>query len=179
MTKRNDTFVKKERDFYPTPKKAVEPLLPFLSHGTSFCEPCAGNGALINHLEEAGHMCLAPFDIEPQSPLITQKDVFDLTPEDVELCDLIITNPPFTWKLLFPLASHLISLNKPVFLLLPADQAHNIRFSPLLKDCFAIISIGRVKWFEDTKVGGMDNYAWYGFQNFYGGLPQFYGRIKE
>ena len=53
MGKRSD-FERKPRDFYPTPIEAVEPLLPHLPEGFKFAEPCAGNGALIEHLESKG-----------------------------------------------------------------------------------------------------------------------------
>ena len=45
-------------DFYPTPKAAVLPLIPFLraSGVRSFAEPCAGDGDLIRHLEEFGFL---------------------------------------------------------------------------------------------------------------------------
>ena len=53
MGKRSD-FERKPRDFYPTPIEAVYPLLPHLPDGFSFAEPCAGDGALIEHLETKG-----------------------------------------------------------------------------------------------------------------------------
>ena len=65
MGKRSD-FERKPRDFYPTPMEAVEPLLPHLSEGFKFAEPCAGNGALIEHLETKG-VCMWASDIEPQA----------------------------------------------------------------------------------------------------------------
>ena len=50
MGKRSD-FERKPRDFYPTPIEAVYPLLEHLEENFLFAEPCAGDGALINHLE--------------------------------------------------------------------------------------------------------------------------------
>jgi hypothetical protein len=47
-------FARRERDFYPTPAEAVVPLLPHLSPRTRFSEPCAGDGALIDHLTARG-----------------------------------------------------------------------------------------------------------------------------
>jgi len=46
MGKRS-SFKRVERDFYPTPREAVLPLLLHLEYGTAFSEPCAGDGALI------------------------------------------------------------------------------------------------------------------------------------
>ena len=65
MGKRSD-FERKPRDFYPTPIEAVYPLLPHLPEGFTFAEPCAGNGALIDHLETKG-TCMWASDIEPQA----------------------------------------------------------------------------------------------------------------
>lgn len=163
MTKTQGVYEKRPRDFYPTPFKAVEPLKGFLSTGLTFCEPCAGDGALVKHIESLFQAeCFLPVDIEPQADWIIKGDAIDLNEEAVQYCDLIITNPPFTWSVLKPLMEKWISL-RPTVLLLPADFMHNIRFSPFLKTCWFIKSIGRVKWIEDSKSGGVENYAWYMF----------------
>lgn len=178
MAKRSN-YEKRPRDFYPTPAKAVEPLQGVLRPNFTFCEPCAGNGALVSHLEVGFQAnCFFPSDIEPQADWITKKDGLDLTAEDVEFCDMIITNPPFTWNVLKPLMDVWIPL-KPTILLLPADFIHNIRFGPYLEYCQAIVSIGRVKWIEDSKVSGMENYMWAFFATEKVDSTQFIGRKKE
>lgn len=53
MGKRSN-FKREQFDFYPTPLSAVIPLLPHLPKEVSFCEPCAGEGHLIWHLEGGG-----------------------------------------------------------------------------------------------------------------------------
>ena len=50
MGKRSD-FERKPRDFYPTPIEAVEPLVEHLPKTFDFAEPCAGDGTLVNHIE--------------------------------------------------------------------------------------------------------------------------------
>ena len=52
MGKRSN-FERREADFYPTPRPAVLPLIPYLRSGgiRTFAEPCAGDGALVRHLE--------------------------------------------------------------------------------------------------------------------------------
>ena len=67
MGKRSD-FERVERDFYPTPWQAVEPLVPHLPEEFAFAEPCAGDGALVNHIEtlKEGGWCSWASDIEPQ-----------------------------------------------------------------------------------------------------------------
>ena len=57
MSKRyRDRFERRERDFYATPLSSVLPLAPHLraARVKSFCEPCAGNGDLVRHLESLG-----------------------------------------------------------------------------------------------------------------------------
>ena len=46
-------FELKDNYFYPTPFEAVLPLVYYLKPG-AFIEPCAGDGRLIEHLEEFG-----------------------------------------------------------------------------------------------------------------------------
>ena len=53
MGKRSN-FERREADFYPTPRAAVLPLIPYLRGIRSFAEPCAGDGALVRHLEGFG-----------------------------------------------------------------------------------------------------------------------------
>ena len=180
MTKTQGVYEKRPRDFYPTPAKAVTPLTKHLQQNFSFCEPCAGNGALVGHLERMFNaVCFLPLDIEPQADWITKGDGNSLTAEAVEYCDCIITNPPFTWNVLQPLMDKWIGLRQTI-LLLPADFLHNLRFAPYLDVCERVVSIGRVKWLEDSKATGVENYAWYFFDKDkdVGNTTQFYGRTK-
>ena len=68
MGKRSD-YERVERDFYPTPWQAVEPLIPHLPKNFAFAEPCAGDGALVRHIETLieGAWCSWASDIEPQT----------------------------------------------------------------------------------------------------------------
>ena len=43
MGKRSN-FERREVDFYPTPRAAVVPLIPYLARVRTFAEPCAGDG---------------------------------------------------------------------------------------------------------------------------------------
>ena len=175
MTKTQGQFEKRPRDFYATPAKAALPLELFLPPTFTFAEPCAGDGALVGHLEGFGGSCLLPLDIEPQADWITRGDANNLNDEAVEYCDFIITNPPFTWNVLKPLMEKWIDL-RPTILLLPADFMHNVRFGPFLTYCEKIVSIGRVKWIEGSKGGGVENYAWMFFNQHNNKPTEFYGR---
>ena len=162
MGKRQQNFEKKSRDYYPTiDPDAVKPLIPFIK-GLKVAEPCAGNGDLSMLLEPD---CKVVFecDIEPQNKHIYKTNALDLTIDAVWDCDAIVTNPPFTWRLLQPLLDHLPTL-LPTWLLLPADVAHNKRMGPYMNRCRFIVSVGRLYW-VDNKVKGVDNYAWFKFVN--------------
>lgn len=177
MSKRSDQFERKPRDLYPTPEKAVGPLLPHLPNQSQFDEPCAGNGELINHLEAAGHVCAGASDIHPMSKNIDTLDALNISE-----ChgDLFITNSPWPQKngRGEPVLSLIIHLSgiAPTWLLLPADFAHNAYFSAVACRCQKIVSVGRVKWIKGSKHTGKDNAAWYLFDKPDDGLTAFYGR---
>jgi len=159
MGKRSD-FKRVERDFYPTPMEAVLPLLPHLKPTTLFVEPCAGNGALMEHLEEHGHLCTDAFDIEPQRDGIRQVDA--LSDWNHAIGNVIITNPPWDRKILHPMIEN-FRLKMPTWLLFDADWMHTRQSAPFMPYCKKIVSVGRVKWIPDSKMTGKDNCAWYYF----------------
>ena len=174
MGKRSD-FKRRDRDFYPTPVKAVEPLIPHLSSSFTYVEPCAGGGDLIDALdtfEGVAHdgkfspKCYGASDIEPgiskYGVRFAQKDAFDIedVPRDI---DLFITNPPWDRNILHPLIIHLIGM-RPTWLLFDADWMHTRQSAPYLRNfCKRIVSVGRIKWIPDSPHTGKDNCAWYLF----------------
>jgi len=172
MGKRSN-FERVERDFYPTPLEAVLPIVPHLKENTRFSEPCAGDGQLVKHLEQLGHTCVWQSDIEPQSDFIAERSVFDLT--DTHGADVFITNPPWNRKILHPLIEHLSDMG-PTWLLFDADWMHTKQSVPFMDRLHKIVSIGRVKWIEDSKSTGKDNCCWYLFDAKHDGETKFYGR---
>jgi hypothetical protein len=159
MGKRSD-FKRVERDFYPTPMEAVLPLLPHLKPTTLFVEPCAGDGALMDHLEAHGHLCTDAFDIEPQREGIRQVDA--LSDWNHAIGNVIITNPPWDRKILHPMIDN-FRVKMPTWLLFDADWMHTRQSAPFMPYCRKIVSVGRVKWIPDSKMTGKDNCAWYYF----------------
>jgi len=157
MGKRSD-FARVPRDFYPTPAEAVGPLLRHLVSGTKFIEPCAGDGALVDHLTGAGHRCIQASDIAPQRADVREQDALTIcwTPE------AYITNPPWDRRILHPLIVHL-SDQAPTWLLFDADWIHTRQAVPFLPRLRRIVSVGRVKWIPDSKMTGKDNCAWHLF----------------
>lgn len=161
MGKRSD-FERVERDYYPTPRDAILPLIPHLHVGDQFIEPCAGNGAMIDVLREFGLVCVGALDIEPQRADIPKGNA--LAASNVGDADLFITNPPWDRDILHPLILHLSSL-LPTWLLFDADWMHTLQATSLGARCRKIVSVGRVRWIEGSDNDGKDNAAWYLFND--------------
>ena len=158
MGKRS-AFKRAKGDYYRTPLDPVRPLLPFLPPGTHYVEPCAGDGALIRHLDFFGHKCVAAIDIKPKHPQIMSADARTVKFPGAMLA---ITNPPWTRALLHPIIIAL-SDQMPTWLLFDADWMHTRQAVPYLARCKMIVSVGRVKWFPRSKHVGKDNCCWYLF----------------
>ena len=174
MGKRSN-FERVPRDFYPTPRAAVLPLIPHLPKEFSYWEPCAGDGALIDHLADlAGVIYCAASDIEPRCS-IPQSDALRPQPSSRTSVDLIITNPPWDRKILHPMIEHFCAMS-PTWLLFDADWMHTKQSSPYMKWCRKVVSVGRVKWLPDSKMTGKDNCAWYLFDQSAEGDTVFIGR---
>ena len=172
MGKRSD-FDRVPRDFYPTPEAAVLPLLPHLPTGFfSYWEPCAGDGALIDHLPG---FCFSATDIEPHRHDITTADALTCDHRHEHGADYIITNPPWDRKILHPMIAH-FSAMKPTWLLFDADWMHTKQSAEYMQWCRKIVSVGRVKWIPDSKMTGKDNCAWYLFDQNTSGPTVFVGR---
>jgi hypothetical protein len=178
MGKRSN-FVRRERDYYSTPKAALLPLLPHLAPGTHFIEPCAGDGRLVRYLEQHGHVCVDAFDIEPQHSSVDRDDALEAVyvPERGQpIPDCVVTNPPWDRAFLHPFIEHW-RVQMPTWLLFDADWMHTKQATPFLPFCRKIVSIGRVKWIEGSANTGKDNAAWFLFDaapgdtRFYGRLP--------
>ena len=174
MGKRSD-FERKPLDFYPTPYAALKPLLRHLRPQIRFAEPCAGNGRLIDMLRAEGHQCVAAFDIVPQRDDITMRDASFMSAEHLNMADMIITNPPWDRTPLHQIIQRCLA-TVPAWLLFDADWMHTRQATPFLPHCKKIVSVGRVKWIEDSDMAGKDNCCWYLFDGTFKGFPVFYGR---
>jgi hypothetical protein len=161
MTKRNPGLARNPRDFYPTPAKAVEALLPWLQEekGKRFAEPCCGKRDLINHLMGNGYLCTYAADIS------MGLDVMQWMPRLNDF-DFTCTNPPWHRPTMHEMILHLVRATaKPVWLLIDADWMHTKQAAPYIGlYCTHIVSIGRVRWMEGTTMDGYDNSAWYRFK---------------
>jgi hypothetical protein len=173
MGKRSD-FERIPKDKYPTPREAVLPLLPHLEPRTRFIEPCAGDGRLVHHLEAFGHVCIEAFDIEPQHEDVYEDDALTYVDSDIRAGEVCITNPPWTRTILHPLIERW-RVQMPTWFLFDADWVHTKQSTPFMPYCRKIVSVGRVRWIEGSKMTGKDNVAWYRFEAT-SGVTQFFGR---
>ena len=176
MGKRSN-FERVERDYYPTPMEAVEPLIDHLPLFFDYVEPCAGDGRLIDHIHTltggAGD-CLYACDIEPKRDDIVQFDALDIDFGGYNVFDYCITNPPWDRKFLHPFIDHWIEL-APTWLLFDADWMHTKQSAALMTYCARVVSVGRIKWFGNMT--GKDNCCWYLFDKGHRGPTEFYGRL--
>lgn len=161
-----------DRDFYPTiDADAIVPLIKWFEKKyprvdapyVSYVEPCAGNGSLVSLLAKY-LSCEYAIDIEPGADFVYKQDCLDITFGDIWFgsASYFITNPPFKWSSLQPILNALPNL-LPTWLLLPADMMHNKRMGPYMEKCSDIVSVGRLYWFADKPIKGVDNYCWYLF----------------
>jgi hypothetical protein len=171
MGKRSD-FARIPRDFYPTPYEAVVPLFPHLPAGASYCEPCCGDGALIEHLSRHGFRLKCAFDVDPKMDAYCMDATINWSDGDP---DFYITNPPWDRRILHPIIANL-SRHRPTWLLFDADWMHTRQSTPFMPYLRKIVSVGRVKWIPDSKMTGKDNCAWYLFDQSSDAPAQFIGR---
>jgi hypothetical protein len=173
MSKRApDRFKRRKGDFYPTPPKAIWPVIPFLeAEGIrTFAEPCDGNGAMRRELESHGFKCVHSGDKNRGQDALLQTDFNN--------AERIITNPPHTREFMHPLILHLCSI-APTWLLIDSDWAQTQQSAPFMKLCTTIVSIGRVRWIENSESDGLDNFSWYRFDAKNEGPTIFQGRTPK
>ena len=169
-------YERHDRDFYATPPEAVDALLPYIDHVTIYDEPCAGDGALMIALGRANKKIIFAGDIEPQSVGIAQRNALE-----IERCggDAFITNPPWQRDILHDLIAHLSAI-APTYFLMDAGWAHTKQAIPYMDYCQAIISVGRLKWISDSPSAGMEDTAWYLFDQSHAGTgTQFFARRDD
>jgi hypothetical protein len=164
MGKRS-SFERIPRDFYPTPRAAVVPLIPHLRGVRSFAEPCCGDGQLVRHLESFGLRCAYAGDI------VDGQDA--LARASYGMIDAIITNPPYRRPVMHALISHFQGI-APTWLLLELDWAATRQAVPHLISCSDIVTVGRLCLFPETKTAGKQNFGWFRFDSRHASGPVFH-----
>jgi hypothetical protein len=87
MGKRSN-YRRRERDDYPTPAAAIPALLAHVKPGQKFFDPAAGEGLLIEHLFNAGLICVGKFNLPERDATCARYD-------DVDRDAIAITNLPW------------------------------------------------------------------------------------
>ena len=187
LGKRSD-FDRMDRDFYVTPFAAVKPLFPFLpTRKFYFTEPCAGDGALVSHIETGSSgRCAFKSDLEPDGPGIMTKNALQLDAADDYGSDLIITNTPWdrskkSGQIMHRMIEHFTTL-RPSWLLFDSDWMQTVQAAPYLNRLLAVVSIGRVKWFPESTMTGKDNCQFHLFHKDarkISSAPLFFGRGEK
>lgn len=160
----NGKFRRSKADFYRTQIEAIPALINNFARPVKYIEPCMGNGALIDLLDDYNFICTGGFDVEYQC---SEVKIADATHHKYDMAagEIFITNPPWTRKLLHPIIENL-SDQAPTWLLFDADWIHTQQAIPYLCRLVKVVSVGRVEWFahhHDSKGAGVDNCAWYLF----------------
>jgi hypothetical protein len=164
---------RKRNDFYPTiDPRAAAALAAHVPAGTVYAEPCAGDGDLIQLLAAHGLVCDWGLELEPTSDCLANRwpigkgNALNLTAWDLAVmgsdATMFITNPPWSRPLLHALIAHLAAI-KPTWLLFDASWKHTQQAARLAPICTDVVSVGRLKWFRNSRYDPPDDCAWYRF----------------
>lgn len=188
---------RKDRDFYSTPIKAVQPLVPYLGGINSYYEPFAGDGRLIENFKilTPDMKCGWATDIHPLADGI-DTCAFD----DIDKTDLVhqmisrgtqavISNPPWlntseSGYQLFRFVNKMCYGGFPVIMLLNANLVNNksswqnkVHGRSLMNLCYQVLPIGRVKWIDDSPFSAKEDSAWFFFNEHNHALPKILPRV--
>ncbi|MBG6178336.1 hypothetical protein IWQ55_006193 [Labrenzia sp. EL_208] len=166
------------KDAYLTiDRRAVPPVIPFLQHEgiRSFIEPCWGWGHVVGPLTRAGLVCRGRYDLEPKTAIkvdpdlpgrqghVIQRDGRALTFADLNGADAIVTNPPWSWKLLHELIMRW-SRMVPTWLLFYGNWIFSERAAPIIRQYMTdFVPLPRLQWFPGTDHAEKDSCGWYRF----------------
>lgn len=154
--------------YYTWDKRAGEKFKPYAKTGIKYAEPFAGDGDLIKQLSDIGLECVFECDIESENPIITIRDAFTITKDDLKKANVeeIITNPPWTREILHKVLDHFVPMGYPLWIILDANWLFTkqsvIYRQKWLTD---IVPIGRMKWIPNTTMAGKDDVVWLRFSN--------------
>lgn len=180
MAQRHSEYERREADFYPTPDWATQALVVALDrlavdgdlpplNSWRVWEPACGDGAMVKSLDP--HVAsVVGTDIRASRP-------FDFLVDRPRLnflsnINAIITNPPYTPKLMNAFLTQSLEYMRPVngliAMLMRVDVDSAITRAPYFSACPAwgrkLVFTKRIVWFERTdgiKAAPSENHAWY------------------
>jgi len=157
MTKRAaGKFKLVPNQYYPTPDKAIDPLIPHLVREgiKTFVEPCYGQGHIVDYLESKGFKCVRKGDITEG------EDARGWKRADFVGANVSITNTPWSNDLMQEIM--LVQTQYlPGWFLVNSDWIFTKQSGSIMESrCTDIVPIGRVKWLPDSKSVGFDNCCW-------------------
>lgn len=119
-------------DLYQTPAVAVSALLRVEALPLKLWEPCAGRGAIVRVLRDAGHQVLASDLIDYDEPTHFHGRDFLLERGIPQGCEAIVTNPPY--RLGQEFVAHALELCPRVIMLLRLAFYESDRRSGILEN---------------------------------------------
>jgi hypothetical protein len=116
-----DDFGGQNNNVY-TPEEAIYPLLPYLKKENTIWDCAFGSGRLAEHFAKFGFK------------VIGQKDINFLSENDgyVDTWDILITNPPYSFKDQF--LKRAFELNRPFAFLLPLTTLEGIKRGNMFRE---------------------------------------------
>jgi hypothetical protein len=146
------------QDLFETHRDSVLPIIPiikkFVGDSGVILEPCYGNGAITNVLEEHGFTVIN-FD------KFTMEVSTDFLADPVAECDLIVTNPPFSKKRQF--IERCFELRIPFLMLLPIDTMFRAGIMPFFsKGIQVFILPKRSKFLNNGEWKNYGECVWFG-----------------
>ncbi len=131
-------------DDYYTPKWIFERFNEFIPKNVKIWEMCLldSNGQSKKYLEELGHDVMG----DTKCDCLQQTDYEDI-------CDMIITNPPYDKKLKIPILQKLAKLDKPFMLLMNSTNIHSNYFQDIFKGKDIFFLIPKQKLYYDKYNG--------------------------
>lgn len=168
-TASNNSFARKANEKYFTiDPRAVTNLLQLIPPGSTFAEPCAGAGHLIDHLKRGGLRCAWASDIEPERGDIHSADILGIT--DLPECDYIITNPPWdpSRKQFWQIVEHCMKL-RPTWVLHSHSTLSAARAAPRLRHAIKTVPTARLIWQPGTTQTSSQPTCWTLFDIHYDG----------
>lgn len=147
--------------YWPSPADTLVPALLRHIRGRSYAEPCAGNGKLIKNLMPYAK-CVWASDVYPRHHRISERCALTLSVAEIGT-SLLVTNPPFNSRFLYPFIDHVIHEGFTTWLFLPMDFALRVTSAFVMPFCERIVAVGPVKFIEDSSSKGETTFAWFKF----------------